>query len=863
MNFKAPLTFIVIFLPFLTNISAQTIDRGPYLQMVTTTSIYIHWRTNSSTDSKVWYGDDPNSLTSTLSVSGNRTDHEIHVTGLTANTTYYYAVGDANGQMVGGDSDHYFKTSPSSNQPVKIWVLGDAGKKNDNQRAVRDAYYGFVGNEHIDMMLLLGDNAYDDGTEDDYQMAWFENMYEDRLINSVMWSTFGNHDGNSADSDTETGPYYDIFNFPRNGQAGGVSSGTEAYYSFDYGNIHIISLNSHDVDDSSNSPMIQWLQDDVNANTKDWTIAMFHHPAYSGSTTAMETNALPILEAAGVDLVLWGHHHRYERSFLINGHYGTPASYDDNTMTIDSGDGRLDGDGAYIKNNNGEGTIFINSGSAGSQSSGSSEHPIMVHNDGLGSVDIEVNDLQMDLKFIDSNGNIDDYFTITKQDGPPSVNITYPLDNDFLPDPETITIMVDATDNGSVSQVEFFIDGTSIGIDYTSPYSWAWTIPSTGSFEIKATATDNDNYTTSKIVNIQVGAGSVCVQVNSSNDDAEEDDIGGISLTSSDLELIQESSDQTVGMRFTNLNIPQDAVINSAFIQFTCDNNTNVNPCVLDIYAEASDDALAFGNSNYNISSRQKTNATASWSPSNWQNVGDAGPAQKTIDISPIIQEVVNRPGFTSNSSIAIIIEGTGKREAESFNGTAAPEICIEFSLDAPLPVELLTFIAQTIGREIKLDWITASEINNDFFTLERSIDGRNFQEIAIIPGKGTSSEINKYNYFDQNPEIGINYYRLKQTDFDGEYSYSNIVNAKIKNENHFLVYPSVVEEIITVEKNINSEEDLTMIIHDLSGRSNKTFTFSSEQNKIELLLTDLLPGIYFLSLYNDKTIESFKFIKL
>ena len=597
MNTKSLLTSLAILLTIFPEINAQTIDRGPYLQMVTTTSIYIHWRTDSSTDSKVWYGDDPSNLTSTLFVSGNRTDHEIHVTGLTGNTTYYYAVGDSDGQMVGGDSDHYFKTSPSSNQPVKIWVLGDAGKKNDNQRAVRDAYYGFIGDEHIDIMLLLGDNAYSNGTDDDYQLAWFENMYEDRLINSVMWSTFGNHDGDSANSNTQTGPYYDIFNFPKNGQAGGVSSGTEAYYSFDYGNIHIISLNSWDIDGTSNSPMIQWLQDDVDANTKEWMIAMFHHPAYSGSTTHMELYALPILEAAGVDLVLWGHYHWYERSFLINGHYGNPASYDPTTMTIDSGDGRLDGDGAYTKNNNGEGTIYMNTGSAGSAGSGSSAHPIMAHNAQiLGSVDIEVNDQQMNLKFIDSNDNIEDYFTISKE---------------------------------------------------------------------------------------------------------------------------------------------------------------------------------------------------------------------------------------------------------------------------APLPIELLTFNAQTIDREIKLEWITASEINNDFFTLERSLDGRVFHEIATIPGKGTSSEINNYNYFDQNPITGLNYYRLKQTDYDGTFSYSEVEYAEIKNKKTIWVYPSQVTNIVTIEKSRNIEEALSLNLHDMGGKILYSNTISDGEFKTEISLSDLTPGVYFISIFNNEFFENFKIVKL
>ena len=103
------LAFLCSFFP---EINAQTIDRGPYLQLVTTSSIYVHWRTDSNTDSKVWYGDAPNNLTSVLNVSGSRMDHEIQITGLSPNTTYYYAIGDSSGELVGNDDDHFFKTSP-------------------------------------------------------------------------------------------------------------------------------------------------------------------------------------------------------------------------------------------------------------------------------------------------------------------------------------------------------------------------------------------------------------------------------------------------------------------------------------------------------------------------------------------------------------------------------------------------------------------------------------------------------------------------------------------------------------------------------------------------------------------------------
>ena len=704
MNYKVFLTFVVLSLLIKNEVLGQTVVRGPYLQTLSTESVYLKWRTDVVTDSKIWYGDSPTNLSFSIFLEDSLINHEILVDGLTANTTYYYAVGNGSGQLVGADSSHYFITTPPSNstQTIRAWVLGDAGTANDNQRAVRDAFYNFNGEAHTDMILLLGDNAYQDGKDYEYQLAWFENMYEDKLINSALWPSFGNHDGRSSTSATQSGPYYNIFTVPKNGEAGGLASGTEAYYSFDYGNMHVVSLNSDDVDRSVGGEMMQWLEDDLNASNKDWKVVIFHHSPYTGENnnesdvtqraTEMRENAVPIIEAAGVDLVLTGHTHAYQRSYLINGHYDVSSTWDPDSMGIDLGNGRIDGDGPYLKNigfqEGNTGTVYLVAGSAGKMDNDNYNHPVMAHSaEKLGSVVLEVNDLQMDVKFIASDSLIEDYFTIIKQGDPPTVTITNPTDDEYFDAPQNITITADASDdNGNVTQVEFFIDNISIGVDYTSPYSIDWTPSAEGIFQIKAVATDNDNEISFSIIDIQVGPSMVCNKINSGSDDAEEKANGNVSTTSGDLELILDGTDQTVGMRFENLSIPQCAVITEAYIQFTVDETNNVNPCTIEIFGEASDNADAFSNATNDITNRTKTVVSVEWSPPDWLNTGDNGPAQKTVDIAPVVQEIVDRVGFTPNSSIVILMEGTGKRVAESYNGSNAfaPEICIEFIPDGP-----------------------------------------------------------------------------------------------------------------------------------------------------------------------------------
>ena len=419
----------IYFLEEISQIPVNVI-RGPYLQSGTPNSMVIRWRTDADTESVVRYGTSQNVLDQTAQDLTLKSEHEITITGLLPGTVYYYEIADLTETLVQRAPDLYFKTSPSSGQtmPVSIWVLGDCGTANDDAREVRDAFYTYNGSAHIDMMLLLGDNAYSDGEDLEYQDAIFENMYEDRLKNTVVWSTLGNHDGHSANSNTQTGPYFDIFTFPKSGEAGGLASGTEAYYSFDYANIHFVVLNSYDIDRDVGSPMYLWAENDIQNTMADWIISFWHHPTYSrGSHNSddcsqcsdMRENFLPMLENNGVDLVLAGHSHSYERSFLLNGHYDLANTFDPAIHIVQptgDGDGKVDGDGPYEKDlEDPEGAVYIVAGSSGKKSSGSFDHPAHYFAvEELGSLAISVNDNELNTKFVRETGAIDDYFTIIK-----------------------------------------------------------------------------------------------------------------------------------------------------------------------------------------------------------------------------------------------------------------------------------------------------------------------------------------------------------------------------------------------------------------------------------------------------------------
>ncbi len=418
------------------NQGSPAVTRGPYLQTPTPNSIIIRWRTDTLTDSQVLYGTAPNQLTSSVEDPTLTTEHIVTLPNLQPNKQYYYSVGTTTSSLAGDDADHHFRTSPPPGtvQPVRIWVIGDSGIFGPDSRSVRDAYLNHTAHNPADLWITLGDNAYIIGTDSEYQNAMF-NTYPSILRTTPMWSTLGNHDGFTANSENETGPYYDIMSFPRNGEAGGVASGTEAYYSFDYANIHFVTLDTYETDRSIGSPMLNWLSKDLAATDQTWLIAFFHHPPYSDGhisddevwSTEVRENILPMLEAAGVDLVLGGHSHSYERSQLLTGHYGLSSTLD-SSMILDAGDGNEYSDGVYAKPTPGlapnEGTVFAVTGNASQVTGDSLNHPAMpVSLLELGSMILDINNTRLDAISIDDQGNINDRFTITKGPQPCRVDL--------------------------------------------------------------------------------------------------------------------------------------------------------------------------------------------------------------------------------------------------------------------------------------------------------------------------------------------------------------------------------------------------------------------------------------------------------
>jgi hypothetical protein len=224
----------------------------------------------------------------------------------------------------------------------------------------------------------------------------------------------------------------------------------------------------------------------------------------------------------------------------------------------------------------------------------------------------------------------------------------------------------------------------SVSFSSTNVLDPTVSFPAAGIYVLQLTADDSE-ITPSDQVTITVNPDpSTTVQdirVAASTDDAEERIDGGVSLTSSDIELVFDAGgDQIVGMRFNAVFIPQGSDVTYAYIQFQID-ESNTEATSLTIQGEDVDNAATFTSTNGNISSRPLTGAAVPWSPAPWIGIGQAGPDQQTPDISSVVEQIVGRSGWSPGNSLVIIISGTGERTAESYDGipTAAPLLHVEY----------------------------------------------------------------------------------------------------------------------------------------------------------------------------------------
>ncbi len=588
-----------------------SLTRGPYLQVGNETGVTVRWRTSVASNSMITWGTVFGIYPNVVSDATSTTEHILRITGLTPDIKYYYTIGNTT-QVISSAITNYFVTAPASTSTRKFRyvAIGDCGNASANQRDSKDAFLNYMNGTNVDAMITLGDNAYSSGLDNEFQLEFFDIYKDDILKFNKLYMAPGNHDYGStqANAGVRNNAYYNSFTAPVAAECGGVASGTEAYYSFDIGNVHFLSLDSYGKENANTTRIydtlgaqVTWIKNDLAVNTKRWVVAYFHHPPYTKTSHTSDTEQelidirerfIRILERYGVDMVLCGHSHGYERSYLLKGFYNTPASplLDANfnaathTATGNTQNARYNGTAnscAYTYNSGryNHGSMYIVAGSAGQ------------------------------------------------------------------------------------------LGGTTAGYPHDAMY-----------------------------------------YSNATN--------GGV--------LYFETDSNRLDAKFVSYNAAGDPtpVLRDSFTIFKDVNKVQ----------------------NIIITTNTPLSLSASWRGTYlWPNNGSVTTQNVTVNTSTpgIFNYIVRDANNCLKDSFRVVISN-------------------------PVPVSVNSFTARLNKDIVSLDWSTSQEINNKYFTIERSIDGNSFSFLGNVNGYGTTSLTKKYRLNDFMPEEGVNYYRLSQTDFDG-----------------------------------------------------------------------------------------------
>jgi predicted MPP superfamily phosphohydrolase len=288
----------------------------PYLQQLTDTGVIILWATNAGTQPSVHITNGTEEVR-VVSGSSRRVDaldmylQRVELTGLQSDTRYRYRifVDDRHLQLSQLLS---FQTAPppDSQAPFTFITFGDFGNGSASQKRLRNQML----RDSFDFILTTGDNSQGEGTYRQFDRTIFH-VYRPILGKVPIFPTLGNHDYLTDDG----APYLAIFDLPNNAQS---DSNRMRYYSFDYGNVHFAVVDSTPLvkakDVTVGQEMLAWLRRDLSRATQPWKIVTCHHPPYNaghyGSNERVQAELVPVFEAYGVDLVLSGHQHNYQRS---------------------------------------------------------------------------------------------------------------------------------------------------------------------------------------------------------------------------------------------------------------------------------------------------------------------------------------------------------------------------------------------------------------------------------------------------------------------------------------------------------------------------------------------------------------------
>ncbi len=385
---------------------------GPLVQQSGAESLVLVWRSAEAEIGWVSYGLAADQLQQVQLEAAPTRQHRVMLSGLQPATRYYYRVGES--------PIYSIKTAPltGSGEPIRFWVQGDPGHYNDHTAAVNQAAWSWMERHPLadgrdfDLWLTTGDNAYNSGKFSEFQRHLLQ-PYAARLPLHGYWPLYGNHDARRD-------AFYRLFDFPTRGELGGVASGSEHFFSLNYGMVHLIQIDSEGLWGGDTVGLKAWLKRDLQANQQRWTVVMLHHPPYSkgshnadrlydsrGRMALVRHHLVPILERFGVDLVISGHSHVYERTHLMAGFYGVSDAFNPDR---DQPDRRS----PYLKSDR-RGTLYLVVGASYDSATAPLNHPAMaVATRERGSLVLDLEQKVLVGRYMDSRGAVLDQFELEK-----------------------------------------------------------------------------------------------------------------------------------------------------------------------------------------------------------------------------------------------------------------------------------------------------------------------------------------------------------------------------------------------------------------------------------------------------------------
>lgn len=236
----------------------------------------------------------------------------------------------------------------------------------------------------------------------------------------------------------------------------------------------------------------------------------------------------------------------------------------------------------------------------------------------------------------------------------------------------------------------------------------------------------------------------------------------------------------------------------------------------------------------------------------------------------------------TAATNTNVVCQNPGSTTNYYYQWTATAGTCYRITIDGyggtacsfditvgdvtVLPIELLSFNAMARAGSVKLGWITATEQNNDYFTVERTVDGFSYEEVTRVPGSGNSQRVIEYSAIDYKPYEGISYYRLKQTDYNGKVSYSSLISVETEDQlEDMIVFPNPVKDgSIDIYFSAKDEANVMMHIYDSMGKRvmSRSTVSTSGSNTIHADLEGVSRGIYFVTLTSGSQVLKTKITK-